>query len=134
MKKQVIIELKDIEVEYPDFKLKQVNMKLYEGEIVGFIGKNGAGKSTTMKAMLQLIKYNKGEVLYKGEKIANSTKAEIGYIGEYNDFYEKISVKEITRFIKSNYKERWNDSLYKDLLHHRFNINEKKKINELSTG
>ena len=50
-----IVEVKNICKTYQDFQMKDVSFSLEEGRITGFIGRNGAGKSTTIKAMLNLI-------------------------------------------------------------------------------
>ncbi len=63
-------EVKDIEVHYDRVKaLKGVSMSLAEGEIVTLIGANGAGKSTTLRAITGLTKIFSGEIWYNGERI-----------------------------------------------------------------
>ena len=52
--------------EYPEFRLREVSFELEPGKITGFIGRNGAGKSTTIKAMLNLVHKSGGEVEYFG--------------------------------------------------------------------
>jgi ABC-2 type transport system ATP-binding protein len=56
-----IIEIKNLEKYYGDFKaLDKLNLKVNEGEVVGFIGPNGAGKSTTIRILLGLLRKNNG--------------------------------------------------------------------------
>ena len=54
---------------YDGFTLKDVSFKVPAGSVVGFIGENGAGKSTTIKALLGLIPVDKGQVEVLGHKI-----------------------------------------------------------------
>lgn len=56
-------------VEYPRFVLDDISFKLCEGEIIGLVGENGAGKSTTIKAIMGMINYKCGEIYYNGELI-----------------------------------------------------------------
>ena len=61
------IEVRNLTKQYPGFALKDVSFQIPEGSIVGFIGENGAGKSTTIKAILDLIKRDGGEITLLGE-------------------------------------------------------------------
>ena len=56
--------------EYPSFRLHDVSFSVEEGRIVGLIGRNGAGKSTTMKGLLRFIRTDGGRVLFFGKDIA----------------------------------------------------------------
>lgn len=65
-----ILELRDIHAGYGSIKaLKGINIKVMEGEIVSIIGANGAGKSTTLMTICNIVKASSGEIYYKGEKI-----------------------------------------------------------------
>ena len=62
-----LLELKDIEVSYGAIAaLKGISLKVFKGEIVTILGANGAGKSTTMRAICQLVKARSGSIHYKG--------------------------------------------------------------------
>ena len=66
----MLLELKNIESSYGNIKaLKGVNLSVPEGKIVTLIGANGAGKSTTMKTIMGVMKPVAGDVLFKGESI-----------------------------------------------------------------
>ena len=56
-----LIEARGIIKHYDGFSLDNVSLSVGEGEVVGFVGKNGAGKSTTIKALLGLVKLDGGE-------------------------------------------------------------------------
>ncbi|WP_419781313.1 ABC transporter ATP-binding protein [Maridesulfovibrio sp.] len=65
-----ILELRDIHAGYGSIKaLKGINIKVMEGEIVSIIGANGAGKSTTLMTICNIVKATAGEIYYKGKKI-----------------------------------------------------------------
>ncbi len=68
--KTVILDLKSLNVNYGNIAaVKDLNMTVYEGEIVTLIGSNGAGKSTTLRTISGLLKPRSGEVVFKGRKI-----------------------------------------------------------------
>lgn len=91
-----IIEIKNLHKSFKKFQaLKGVNLSVNEGEIFGFLGCNGAGKSTTIRCLLTLIKPNSGEIFYKGRNI-NTCRSEflsaVGCIVERPDFYKSLSL------------------------------------------
>ena len=63
---QYSIELKNVCKTYPGFALKNVSFQLPKGSIMGFIGMNGAGKSTTMKSILNMVRPQSGEITVLG--------------------------------------------------------------------
>ena len=83
------IEVRNLVKRYPDFALENVSFRVPEGSIVGFIGENGAGKSTTMKAILGLIKRDDGEISLLGEPDGareEALKEQIGVVFDENCF------------------------------------------------
>lgn len=64
-----ILKLKNIRKEYANFVLDNVDFELREGSITGFIGCNGAGKSTTLNIIMNLIKPTSGEIYYYDQLI-----------------------------------------------------------------
>ena len=71
---ECILELKHVEKHYPSFSLKDVSFSLHEGEIMGFIGRNGSGKTTTIKAISGLIDINKGDIIFQGKPVSENEK------------------------------------------------------------
>ena len=66
----MLLELKNIEAAYGNIKaLKGINLAVPEGKIVTLIGANGAGKSTTMKTIMGVMKPIAGDILFKGESL-----------------------------------------------------------------
>jgi branched-chain amino acid transport system ATP-binding protein len=67
-----MLEVRGIEVSYGEFlALRGISFKVDEGELVTIIGANGAGKSTTLRAVMGLVRCCKGEILFEGEEITS---------------------------------------------------------------
>ena len=81
--------------------LKDINFHVNAGEIIGYIGSNGAGKSTTIKIILGLIDDYEGDVYIYGEKIKGKKeyKKRIGYVPEITDMYDNLTAREYISFI-----------------------------------
>jgi len=130
-----LIEVKGLCKNFEKFQLKNVSMTLEEGFIMGFIGRNGAGKSTTLKTMLNLMKSDGGTIKLCG--LSNprdeiEIKNQVGYVFGGVDFYPEAKISRITDVTKSFYKE-WNEELYNSLCD-RFEIDQNKKFKHLSAG
>jgi branched-chain amino acid transport system ATP-binding protein len=95
-----MLELKDLSVYYGAIHaLKDINIKINQGEIVTLIGANGAGKSTTLKAISGLLKPKSGEIIFDGNNINTLTAPEIVKLGichvpEGRRVFTKMSVME----------------------------------------
>ncbi|MDK2563867.1 ABC transporter ATP-binding protein [Romboutsia sedimentorum] len=102
-----IIEIKDLKMTYGDKEvLKGINLDIYKGNIIGYIGSNGAGKSTTIKILLGLIKGYEGSVSILGKDIENEDndyKNKIGYVPEIAKVYDSLTAKEYLTFIGQIY-------------------------------
>lgn len=81
--------------------LKDINFSVNSGEIIGYIGSNGAGKSTTIKIILGLINEYEGDIYVFGENIKGKTdyKRKIGYVPEISDMYDNLTAYEYISFI-----------------------------------
>ena len=92
-----IIEIKNLHKSFKKFKaLNGVSLSVNEGEIFGFLGCNGAGKSTTIRCLLTLIKPDSGEILFKGKNINECRReflSSVGCIVEKPDFYKAMSLE-----------------------------------------
>lgn len=90
-----IIEIKNLHKSFGDFKaLDGLNLTVRRGEIFGFLGSNGAGKSTTIRCMLALIRPDAGEIWFNGTRIEPNQKEflrQVGCIIEKPDFYTSLS-------------------------------------------
>lgn len=101
--------------------LKELTMNIPEGSIYGFVGENGAGKSTTMKIILGLLDSNGGEITVFDEKVIfgqTPTNKYIGYLPDVPQFYDYLSAREylklcaeITSIDRSLISDRINEVL-----------------------
>ena len=81
--------------------LRGLNLSVPEHSIYGFIGKNGSGKTTTMKTVLGLLRADSGEIIVNGEKVVygqTDTNRYIGYLPDVPEFYSFMTAKEYLRF------------------------------------
>ena len=133
--KMNLIEVKKLCKNFDSFKLQDVGFSLEQGFIMGFIGRNGAGKSTTLKCMLNLMNNDGGNVKLCGLSMPDDEieiKNQVGYVFGGVDFYPEAKINRITDITKSFYRD-WNDTLYKNLCE-RFEIDQNKKFKQLSAG
>ena len=120
---------------YPAFSLEDVSFDLRPGAITGFIGRNGAGKSTTFKSLLNLVHPDAGEIRFFGLDFAGhegEIKSRIGYVpGEFVYYLRKKlgTITEVTRHFYPN----WDEAAYRRFLEH-FALEEGKTVSQLSAG
>lgn len=89
---------------YKDFVLDNVSFSVPSGSIVGLIGENGAGKSTTINAALGLIYKEAGHVSILGkDELDNETKEQIGVVFDGSNYPEILSPKKINQIMKNIY-------------------------------
>ena len=115
--------------------IEDVTFSVREGEILGFLGSNGAGKSTTIRSMLGLIKYDQGEIRINGlDSVKDREKilADIGYMPSEAWFYPGMTIREMLKHSADVRKVDCTDEVEK--LCDRLQVDVKRKINELSLG
>ena len=130
-----LIEVNGLCKNFESFQLQNVSFSLEEGFIMGFIGRNGAGKSTTIKSMLNLMNNDGGSIKLCGLSMPKDEieiKNQVGYVLGGVDFYPESKIGSITKITKSFYRE-WDDARYKELCE-RFEIDQNKKFKQLSAG
>lgn len=128
------LQVKNLTKRYPAFTLDGVSFAVEKGRITGLIGRNGAGKSTTLKGIFNLIK-SEGEVFVFGKRFSDdekSAKEEIGYVGGGFRFYPQKTLRSVARAV-SRFYESWNETAYRQYLA-QFALDESKKVSELSEG
>lgn len=130
----MILQVEDLTKEYAGFKLDHVSFSLPSGAIMGLIGENGAGKSTTINAILNLIKKDAGRVTFWGQELESgkALKEDIGVVFDDINFYETLTPAKVGRISAEAYRQ-WDDALYGEYLK-RFQISPKKEIKTLSKG
>ena len=118
---------------YKDFVLDNVSFAVPSGAIVGLIGENGAGKSTTINAALGLIQKEAGQVSILGkEKLDADTNEQIGVVFDGSNYPEILSPKKISRVMKNIYHS-WDEQTYFHLLK-QFSLPLDKQIKQFSKG
>ena len=96
----MLLEVKDLNTYYgASHVLQGISLTLDQGEIVALLGRNGMGKSTTLKSLMGLVKPRSGEVIFRGKDIAGYppykvAKAGIGYVPEERRIFASLSVLE----------------------------------------
>lgn len=126
------IELKGLKKSFPDFTLGPVDLAVPEGTILGLIGENGAGKSTTIKLMLGLLRTDGGSITILGQDTKKLNKNEIGVVLDEPGFPSLLNAKEIRSFLKDIYRN-WDDAAWQDYMR-RFELPQEKKFTEFSKG
>lgn len=118
---------------YPSFRLENVSFALEAGKITGMIGRNGAGKSTTIKAILGYVCPDGGRMEFFGhQQDMRQVKQDIGYVSGGFDYYPNKKLRDITAVIRLFY-DRWDEAVYHECLT-RFALSEGKTVSELSEG
>lgn len=104
-----MIEIKNLSKKYgnnKDFSLKETTLTIDSGKIVGFIGHNGAGKSTTIKAITGIITPTTGDVLLNGYSILTddlNAKKQFGYVSDTPDIFLKLTGFQYLNFMANVY-------------------------------
>lgn len=130
-----LLEVTNISKNYPAFSLKNISFQIPEGQIIGLIGINGAGKTTILKALLNLIPIDHGNVvmfekLFLENELA--CKQQTGVVLGGIDFYKEKKISDITKVTKRFYAD-WDEAGYQKFLK-LFSLDPTKKIKELSAG
>lgn len=131
----LILKVNELVKTYDKFSLKEVSIEIPRGYIMGFVGRNGAGKSTTIKCIMNLIPFDKGSIEIFGldsNRFADEIKNRIGYVSEEHYFYEGMDAAWTGRFFGGFYRNWDEDYFYKLLV--KFEVDPKKRIKELSKG
>lgn len=128
------IEIKDLIKQFDNFKLGPINLTIPKGTIVGYIGQNGAGKSTTIKLLLGLLNKDSGEIKILDEINPSSIglKDKLGIVFDDLLVPEEMTLIDVEKFCSRVYS-KWNkNSFYK--FKEKFNLPEKKIIKNYSRG
>ena len=126
------IEIKNLKKDYQNFTLKNVNFSIPEGYVTGFIGRNGMGKTTTIKSILSLIQYQ-GEILsIHGDEETKLDNQKIGVIMDDSFLAKDWNMELVNQAMKVGY-DAWSENTYWEFLE-KFHIDKKLKVKELSRG
>lgn len=129
-----ILEVRNLTKQYADFTLDHVSFSIPKGTIMGLIGENGAGKSTTINAILDLIHKDDGTVTFWGQELssAKQLKEDISVVFDGINFYETLTAAKVGKISQTAYKQ-WDDRLYREYLN-RFQLPTNKEIKTFSKG
>ncbi len=100
------LKLTNITKKYDDFILDNVSFNVPKGNIVGLIGENGAGKSTTLNSILDIIERDSGDVFIldsEKNKISNDIREKIGVVFDGNNFPEDLTPQKLNNVLKAIY-------------------------------
>lgn len=128
-----IVEMKGLSKSYMNkIALKDVNLNIEKGKIVGLLGPNGSGKTTMIKILMGILTQSKGEVFIDGKKPGIETKAIVSYLPDRNFLYRWMKVKDALNFFDDFYDDFDIDKA-KELLEF-MELEEDIKVNKLSKG
>ena len=129
------LEIRNLTKSFKDFRLDNLNLTLPSGCIMGLIGENGAGKSTTIKLILDMLHKDGGSIKILGEdneKNIMLLKEDVGVVMDYVGLPELLTAKQIGKIMKNTFKN-WDQDEYKRLLT-KFSLPENKQYRHFSRG
>ena len=136
-----LLEIRDANRQVSDsFSLRNANLSIGSGEIVGLVGANGAGKTTIIRAALGLLKLDSGYAALFGEPLAADTpdadmrrlRSRVGVVFDTCPYPSEITVSQVETCIKPAFPT-WDNACFETLVA-RFGLEPKKKVKSLSRG
>ena len=126
-----ILEISHLSKDYGSFQLSDVSFAIPGGTIMGLIGENGAGKSTTLKCILDLVHRDGGEIRFLGQDTVR--REEIGVVLDDCGYYNTFTPAQIDRIQQGLYP-RWDSALFRRYLDKFGLAGEKKPVKDFSKG
>ena len=130
-----IVQFEGVGKRYRHFTLEDISFELPAGSIMGFIGANGAGKSTTIRILMGLVHQDQGSVRLLGHQMPAgqvAAKWDVGFVSEDMRLYAAATVAWHMDFVRSIYPS-W-DPAYAAALVKRFDLRPEQKVKGLSHG
>lgn len=128
-----MIEVKDVHKKYGRNKvLNGITFSIPKGQISSLIGVNGAGKTTILNHIMNLLPMSSGEILIDGEKLSPKIYEKVSFIPDAAIMLPEMTVRQAMDFMNEFY-DTWNEERAQEILHF-FKLNEKDKISILSKG
>lgn len=129
----MVLQVKKIHKQYPQFLLDKISFELPEGAIMGLIGENGAGKSTTMRIILGMAQADSGSVsIFGHEGVTEQDRAQIGVVFDELPFNQTLFVSHLGKVMQGIYPN-WDQQAYEEYLA-RFRLPDKKELKDFSRG
>lgn len=116
--------------------VNSLSLQVPAGAVYGFLGRNGAGKSTTIRMLLGMVHPTAGSAELLGQDVANlfpELRGRIAYLAEGHPLYGWMSVRDAVRFARAFYPGRWNEQLLGQVLEH-FELSPRARTRRLSNG
>ena len=130
---EMALELNNVTKNYKDFTLDHISFNVPQGTIVGLIGENGAGKSTSIYAVLGLISKDEGSITILGDNDPESvSKDDIGAVFDGNNYPDILTPGQLGKVFRNIYHS-WEENTYMELLD-KFRLPLNKKIKQFSKG
>lgn len=129
------LKVENLTKKYDDFLLDKVSFYVPKGNIVGLIGENGAGKSTTINTMLDIIERDSGDIYIldsEKNKVNNEIREKLGVVFDGNNFPEDLTPQKLNNVLTRIYK-KWEDKTFFEYIK-KFNLPKTKKIKNFSKG
>ena len=130
------IEIKGLVKEYPGFRLGGLDLTLPSGSIMGLVGENGAGKSTTIKLIMNAVRKDSGAVSVLGtdnqSAAFNDVKESIGVVLDEAYFPEMLNANDVGRIMANTYRN-WEPDTYESYVQ-RFSLPQDKAFRDYSRG
>lgn len=125
------IEIKNLTKHYNGFTLDNISLTLPQGCILGLIGENGAGKSTTIRSILGSLKYD-GDIKVLGKPMSADLKNRIGVVLDEVGFPDKLNIKDVNAIMKNMFTN-WDNDAFLGYIK-KFGLPDDKAFSEFSKG
>lgn len=116
--------------------LDHLSLKIPRGCICGFVGRNGAGKTTAIKLMLGLLRPTTGSSKLLGrdsQQLTPAIRQRIGYVTEGHRLFDWMTIEDLEKFQKAFFPGKWDNELFADMIEY-FTLPKRKKIKHFSNG
>lgn len=130
------VELQGVSRSFGDFVLQDINLSLPRGCILGLVGENGAGKSTTLRLIMNTLRRDAGKIMVLGQDNTSPAfrdlKEDIGVVLDEAYFPEVLTIRQVARIMADTYR-RWDAQAFAAYMK-RFDLPENKAFKDFSRG
>ena len=132
-----ILTLENVNKKYEksNFSIRNISFSLPEGSILGFIGENGSGKSTTMNCILNVLRKDSGKIEIFGKEMSDEDtdiRENIGVVYDSNNFPEHLTAEQLADIFEKIYS-KWDNACFEEYMQ-RFSLPKSQKIKTYSRG